>query len=151
MPCWHWRRDRIPDRDTVPAGIITVLSLSGKWIEYWQAIWKISLPPCPPVNDRFWIRKRKTIHLQKGLGRQLMLSDSITVRTQERRCRRKSTGCWWMKLTVRTSWKQRKKWLSNLMVVTTKNVFISILAVLPLIWHEKVPFLMKKLLTFCFR
>jgi len=38
-----------------------------------------------------------------------------------------------IKLTVRTSWKQRKKWLSNLMVVTTKNVFISILAVLPLI------------------
>lgn len=36
-------------------------------------------------------------------------------------------------VTVRTSWKQRKKWLSNLMVVTAKNVFISILAVLLLI------------------
>ena len=39
----------------------------------------------------------------------------------------------YMKSIVRASWKQRKKWLSNLVVVTTKNVFISILAVLPLI------------------
>ena len=159
MPCWHWRGDRISDRDTVPAGINNCSLSVGQMNRILAgnlADQSATLPAGKSHErrslwDRLWIRKRKTIHLQKGLGRQLMLSDSIIVRTQERRCRRKSTGCWWMKLTVRTSWKQRKNWLSNLVVATTKNVFISILAVLPLIWHEKVPFLMKKLLTFCFR
>ena len=49
-----------------------------------------------------------------------MLSDSITVRTQERRCRRKSTGCWLQKSDSRKFDKQRRIWIPINMEIMNK-------------------------------